>query len=53
MFDFILFFLVFLPLMDVVRQYRKIGQMQRFLATGAITSLCASYFVYTSILAGK
>mmetsp|Transcript_31276 Transcript_31276/g.36697 ORF Transcript_31276/g.36697 Transcript_31276/m.36697 type:complete len:217 (-) Transcript_31276:577-1227(-) len=53
MFDFILFFLIFLPLMDVARQYRKISKAQRILITGAVTSLCGSYFVYTSILAEK
>ena len=53
MFDFILFFLIFLPIMDVARQQRKLSAFQRVLVTAAVTSLCGSYFVYTSILAGK
>jgi len=53
MFDFILFFLVFLPIMDAARQFRKIGQVQRMIIITAGTSLCGSYFVYTSILAEK
>ena len=53
MFDFVLFFLVFLPAMDGIRNLRGFSQVQKLVITGVLTSLCGSYFVYTSILAGK
>ena len=53
MFDLVLFFLIFLPVMDGIRQLRGVGKVKKLLITGTLTSLCGSYFVYTSILAGK
>ena len=53
MFDFILFFLVFLPIMDGLRQIRKLNHVTKLLLTAAVTSLTGSYFGYTSILAEK
>lgn len=53
MFDFILFFLVFLPVMDGLRSIRKVNQVTKLIVTVAVTSLTGSYFVYTSILAEK
>jgi len=53
MFDFVLFFLIFLPLMDVIRQVSSLGYVKKLLITGLVTSLIGSYFVYASILAGK
>ena len=53
MFDFVLFFLIFLPAMDLIRQFSSIGQVNKFLITTAITALTGSYFIYASVLAGK
>ena len=53
MFDFIVFFLIFLPLMDVIRHMRSSSTITKVLLTGTITSLVGSYFIYTSVLAGK
>jgi len=53
MFDFVVFFLIFLPLMDVIRHMRSASTVTKVLLTGSITSLVGSYFVYTSILAEK
>ena len=53
MFDFIVFFLIFLPLMDVIRHMRSAKTVTKVLMTGIITSIVGSYFVYTSVLAGK
>jgi len=53
MFDFVLFFLIFLPVMDIIRQLSSLDQVKKLLITGLVTSLIGSYFVYTSVLAGK
>jgi len=53
MFDFALFFLLFVPLNDLLRQFESIGYVKRVIATFALTTMCGSYFVYESILAGK
>ena len=53
MFDFALFFLVFLPLMDGIRQLRKMQKVKKLLLTGIVTSFIGTYFIYQSILAGK
>ena len=53
MLDFIVFFLMFIPMMDIVRHMRTSTMLTRILLTVCITSLFGSYFVYTSILAGK
>ena len=53
MLDFVFFFLVFLPVMDGIRQLRGFGSVPKLLVTGVVTTLIGSYFVYTSILAGK
>ena len=53
MFDFVMFFLVFLPLMDLIRQMRSLDKVKKLLITGLVTGLIGSYFVYASILAGK
>lgn len=53
MFDFVFFFLVFLPAMDVIRQLTGLSWIKKFAFTVTVTGLCGTYFVYTSILAGK
>ena len=53
MFDFIVFFLIFIPLMDIIRHMRTTSMVVKVLITAVITSVIGSYFVYTSILAGK
>ena len=53
MLDFIVFFLMFIPMMDIVRHMRSSTMLTRILLTVCITSLFGSYFVYTSILAEK
>ena len=53
MFDFVLFFLIFLPLMDIIRQMRSINQVKKVVITGLVTAAIGSYFVYTTVLAGK
>ena len=53
MFDFIVFFLMFIPLMDIIRHMRTSTMVTKVLLTGMITSFIGSYFVYTSILAEK
>ena len=44
---------MFLPVMDAIRQFTGLGVVKRVLLSGSVTALCGSYFVYTSILAGK
>ena len=53
MFDFIVFFLMFLPIMDCIRQLRGLNKVAKLVVTGAVTSFVGSYFIYTSVLAGK
>ena len=53
MFDFVLFFLIFLPVMDGIRQIRSVGKVQKFMIQGIVTSAVGTYFVYTTILAEK
>ena len=53
MFDFIVFFLIFLPLMDIIRHMRTSTMTSKVFLTVIITSIVGSYFVYTSVLAGK
>ena len=52
MFDFIVYFLVFIPLMDIIRHMRT-SSLHKIMLTAIITSLVGSYYVYTTILAGK
>jgi len=52
MFEFLLFFLILLPVTNFIRQ-SNIGKVEKLLITGLVTSSIGFLFVYTSVLASK